>query len=67
MELAEPLSVSQLATSKHLEVPERRPDIPRTLCTAPAYRLEAKALVDAIGWLEDYRRFWGSNYQRFAA
>ena len=68
MELAEPFKMSQPAVSKHLRVLERaglvsrRRDAQRRLC-----RLEAKPLEDATEWLEGYRQFWESNYQRLDA
>ena len=68
MELAQPFAMSQPAVSKHLRVLERaglvsrRRDAQRRLC-----RLEAKPLEDATEWLEGYRQFWESNYQRLDA
>jgi DNA-binding transcriptional ArsR family regulator len=64
-ELAKPFSMSQPAISKHLKVLERAGlisrgrDAQRRPC-----RLEAKALAEATGWLEDYRRFWDARFKR---
>ena len=68
MELAEPFAMSQPAISKHLKVLERagliarRREAQRRPC-----RLKAKALAEATGWLENYRRFWEGRYQELDA
>src|SRR6202790_2259720 len=65
MELARPFAITQPAISKHLRVLERAGlisrgrDAQRRPC-----RIEAKALAEANGWLEGYRRFWESNFKR---
>ena len=65
MELAEPFAMSQPAISKHLKVLERAGlisrgrDAQRRPC-----RLEAQPLAAANEWLENYRRFWESSFQR---
>src|ERR1700674_2873296 len=65
MELARPFAMSQPAISKHLRVLERAGlisrgrDAQRRPC-----RIEAKALAEANRWLEGYRRFWESTFQR---
>ena len=65
MELAEPFAMTQPAVSKHLRVLEhaglisRGRDAQRRPC-----RIEARPLADANRWLEDYRRFWESSFQR---
>jgi DNA-binding transcriptional ArsR family regulator len=67
-ELAEPFAMSQPAISKHLKVLEgaglisRGRDAQRRPC-----RIEAKALEEATGWLENYRQFWEVTYQRLDA
>ena len=65
MELAKPFAMSQPAISKHLKVLEgaglisRGRDAQRRPC-----RLEARALAEANGWLEEYRRIWEGAFQR---
>lgn len=64
-ELAEPLTISQPAVSKHLRVLERAGlvsrgrDAQRRPC-----RLEAEPLRAATDWLADYRDYWEASYQR---
>ena len=68
MELAEPFAMSQPAISKHLKVLERAGlisrgrDAQRRPC-----RIEPRALAEASGWLESYRRLWEGNFQRLDA
>jgi len=64
-ELAEPFTVSLPAISKHLKVLERAGLITRgrNAQWRPC-RLRADPLGDAAGWLEDYRRFWESSFDR---
>jgi len=65
LELAKPFAMSQPAISKHLKVLERAGlisrgrDAQRRPC-----RLEAKALAEASGWIEGYRRFWEESFER---
>lgn len=65
MELAEPFAMTQPAISKHLKVLERaglisrRCDAQRRPC-----RIEAKPLEEATQWLENYRQFWETTFQR---
>ena len=65
MELAEPFAMSQPAISKHLKVLERAGlitrgrDAQRRPC-----RIEAQPLAEASQWIETYRQFWESNFQR---
>ena len=67
-ELAEPFAMSQPAISKHLKVLEgaglisRGRDAQRRPC-----RLEAAPLAEATDWLEKYRKFWESSFQRLDA
>jgi DNA-binding transcriptional ArsR family regulator len=64
-ELAEPFAMSQPAISRHLKVLERAGLISggRDAQRRPR-RLEAKALAEASEWLEGYRQFWESRFQR---
>jgi DNA-binding transcriptional ArsR family regulator len=68
MELAEPFRMSQPAISKHLKVLERAGLISggREAQRRPR-RLEAKPLAEANDWLEPYRQFWESRFQRLDA
>ncbi|HEX4593839.1 MAG TPA: metalloregulator ArsR/SmtB family transcription factor [Bryobacteraceae bacterium] len=65
LELAKPFAMSQPAISKHLQVLERAGlisrgrDAQRRPC-----RLQAKPLAEANGWLEGYRGFWESSFDR---
>ncbi|MDA4848654.1 ArsR/SmtB family transcription factor [Hoeflea poritis] len=62
-ELAEPFEISQPAISKHLKVLERAGLIEREIDRQrrPA-RLNAAPMQAAIGWLEEFRRFWSSSF-----
>ena len=67
-ELAEPFAMSQPAISKHLKVLERAGlitrgrDAQRRPC-----RIEAQPLAEVSEWLELYRQFWESSFQRLDA
>jgi DNA-binding transcriptional ArsR family regulator len=67
-ELAAPFKMSQPAISKHLKVLERAGlisrgrDAQRRPC-----RIESKPLAEACRWLEGYRRFWETSFQRLDA
>lgn len=64
-ELAAPFSVSQPAVSKHLKVLEQAGLITRTRrATARLSHLEAAPLRAAVGWLMDYRAYWGESFDR---
>jgi len=64
-QLAAPLRMSFPAASKHVRVLERARLVRRRVVgRAHLCRIEAKPLADASGWLEDYRRFWESSFQR---
>jgi DNA-binding transcriptional ArsR family regulator len=68
MELAEPFAMSQPAISKHLKVLERAGLISRGRdAQRRPRRLEAKPLAEANEWLEGYRQFWESQFQRLDA
>jgi DNA-binding transcriptional ArsR family regulator len=64
-ELAGPFAMTQPAISKHLKVLERAGLIARDR-DAPRRpsRLVAKPLAEASGWLEQYRQFWDTSFQR---
>lgn len=67
-ELAKPFAMSQPAISKHLKVLERAGLISRGQdAQRRPRRIEAKPLADASGWLEGYRKFWESRFQRLDA
>ncbi len=64
-ELAEPFRMSQPAISKHLKVLERAGLITRGRdAQRRPRRLEAAPLAEASRWLDDYRQFWESRFQR---
>jgi DNA-binding transcriptional ArsR family regulator len=64
-ELAEPFSMSQPAVSKHLKVLEGAGLISRSrLATARFSHLEAAPLKEATDYMEKYRRFWNSAFDR---
>jgi DNA-binding transcriptional ArsR family regulator len=64
-ELAKPFPISVQAVSKHLKVLERAGLITRgrSAQLRPS-RLEGAPLKDAVDWLEEYRRFWQSSFDR---
>jgi len=67
-ELAEPFSMSQPAISKHLKVLEPAGLISRGRdAQRRPRRLEAQPLAEANAWLERYREFWETNFQRLDA
>ena len=64
-ELAEPFAMTQPAISKHLKVLERAGLIARDRdAQRRPSRLVAKPLAEASEWLEHYRRFWETSFQR---
>jgi DNA-binding transcriptional ArsR family regulator len=64
-ELVKPFAISQPAVSKHLKVLERAGLITRGRdAQRRPRRLEAKPLAEATGWLESYRQFWESSFER---
>ena len=67
-ELAQPFKMTQPAISKHLKVLERAGLIShdRDAQRRPR-RLEAKPLAEANQWLERYREYWESSFQRLDA
>jgi len=64
-ELVEPFNMSQPAISKHLKVLEaaRLVSRGRDAQRRPVH-IEAAPMAEAVGWLEEYRRFWEHSYQR---
>jgi predicted transcriptional regulator len=64
-ELSAPFSMSQPAISRHLKVLEHAGLISRSRrATARLSHLEAEPLRVAVGWLVDYREYWGESYDR---
>ena len=67
-ELAQPFQMSQPAISKHLKVLERAGLVSRGLDAQRRPRkLEAAPLKEATDWLEKYRQFWETSFQRLDA
>lgn len=63
--LAEPFEMSLPAVSKHLKVLERAGLITRGRdAQMRPCRIEVKALQEADGWLEEYRRLWEQKFDR---
>ena len=64
-EIAAPFEMSQPAVSKHLKVLERAGLIERDVDTQrrPA-RLRAEPMAAAVGWLEEFKRFWSSSFDQ---
>jgi DNA-binding transcriptional ArsR family regulator len=67
-QLAEPFDMSLPAVSKHLKVLEKAGLISRGKAAQwrPA-RLEPEALKTVADWLEHYRRYWDSSFNRLDA
>lgn len=64
-ELAEPFDMSQPAISKHLKVLERAGLISRGRdAQRRPRRLDAAPLAEAASWLENYRQYWESSFER---
>jgi DNA-binding transcriptional ArsR family regulator len=67
-ELAEPFAMSQPAISKHLKVLESAGLISRSrVATARYSHLEAEPLKEATEYMERYRRFWKTTFDRLDA
>jgi DNA-binding transcriptional ArsR family regulator len=67
-ELTRPFAMSQPAISKHLKVLERAGLISRGQdAQRRPRRIEAKPMAEASRWLERYRKFWESRFQRLDA
>ena len=64
-ELAEPFAVSQPAISKHLKVLEGAGLVSRTrVATSRLSHLEAEPLKEATIWMEKYKHFWNSSFDK---
>jgi DNA-binding transcriptional ArsR family regulator len=64
-ELVAPFAMTQAAISKHLKVLERAGLISRNRdAQRRPSRLVAKPLEEASDWLEQYRQFWETSFQR---
>lgn len=67
-ELAAPFDMSQPAISRHLKVLERAGLISMGIDAQRRPRkLEPKRLVEAVDWIERYRKIFEQNYQRLDA
>jgi DNA-binding transcriptional ArsR family regulator len=67
-ELAEPFAMSQPAISKHLKVLEGAGLISRTRSGTARYsHLEAAPLKEATEYMERYKRFWKTTFDRLDA
>src|SRR5580698_10500652 len=63
--LAKPFRMSLPAVSRHLKVLERSGLITRSReAQWRPCRLEAKAMKEAVDWLERYRRFFDESFDR---
>jgi len=64
-EIAAPFEMSQPAVSRHLKVLEQAGLIERDVDKQrrPA-RLKAEPMAQAVGWLEEFRQFWSSNFDQ---
>lgn len=64
-ELVEPFAMTQAAVSKHLKVLERAGLISRNRdAQRRPSQLVAGPLEEASAWLEQYRQFWETSFQR---
>jgi len=64
-ELAKPFEMSGPAISKHLKVLERAGLISRGReAQWRPCKLEVAPLKEAAGWVEEYRRFWETSFDR---
>ena len=67
-ELAEPLTMSLAAASKHIKVLEQAGLVRRTVAgRRHVCRLEAGPLADADAWLRFYERFWAKRLDALEA
>jgi len=67
-QLAEPFDLSLPAVSKHLKVLERAGLISRGReAQWRPCRLEPESLRPAADWVDHYRRFWETNFDRLDA
>lgn len=66
--LAEPFSISLPAISRHLKVLERAGLISRSRTAQwRSSSLQAEPLREATAWMERYRQFWDTNFERLDA
>ncbi len=64
-QLAEPFAVSQPAISKHLKVLEGAGLVSRTrVATSRLSHLEAEPLKEATMWMERYKHFWNTGFDK---
>src|SRR4029453_5604056 len=67
-ELARPFKMSFPAASKHVRMLERARLVRRRVVgRTHICRIEGRPLARANRWLEQYRRFWETNYRRLDA
>jgi len=67
-ELARPFNMSFPAASKHVRMLERARLVRRRVVgRTHICRIEGRPLARANRWLEQYRRFWETNYRRLDA
>src|ERR1700733_4249499 len=64
-DLARPHRMSLPAVSKHLRVLEKAGLGPRARCgRVHSLKREAKPMQEAQAWIEKYRQFWETNFDR---
>src|SRR5947199_4006690 len=64
-DLARPHRMSLPAVSKHLRVLERAGLVRRARCgRVHRLKLEAKPMQQAQAWIEEYRKFWETSFDR---
>ena len=64
-QLAEPFDLSQPAISKHLKVLESAGLVSRSrVATSRLSHLEAGPLREATMWMERYKHFWNSSFDK---
>jgi DNA-binding transcriptional ArsR family regulator len=64
-ELVEPFAMSQPAISKHIKVLEAAGLVSRGKdAQRRPVRIEAAPMAEAVGWLEEFRKFWERSYGR---
>ena len=67
-ELAEPFSISLPAISRHLKVLEHAGLISRSRTAQwRSSSLQVEPLREATAWMERYRQFWDTNFDRLDA
>lgn len=64
-ELAAPFAMSQPAISRHIKVLETAGLVSRSReAQKRPVQINAVPMAEAVGWLEQYRQFWGESYAR---